>query len=244
MTTPDASNNFKLSIGDTLKEIYRFLWSAKNSFILLATLPVAMLSLFWVAMAGLAVVTVPGDSANPALWEICVLYVPSLVLFSVFAVTWHRHYLNRGVKSALRTRYSQHPASEVLLQHLAHHAFAVAVISVPIVIVIIFTLVINFAAGGKVKPPVDVQTVSVFVGIVAAVLFSCVFLRLAQWLSVIAIASPFKMLEAGGSGGEILAPVCNRLRRGDHSGDPDRTLSAYADELETCCQYSQKIHGS
>ena len=59
---------------------------------------------------------------------------------------------------------------------------------------------INFAAGGKVKPPVDVQTVSVFVGIVAAVLFSCVFLRLAQWLSVIAIASPFKMLEAWGSG--------------------------------------------
>ncbi|MED5359425.1 MAG: hypothetical protein VYD85_13560, partial [Pseudomonadota bacterium] len=31
---------------------------------------------------------------------------------------------------------------------------------------------------------------------VAAVLFSCVFLRLAQWLSVIAIASPFTMLEA------------------------------------------------
>ncbi|MED5572757.1 MAG: hypothetical protein VX955_01290, partial [Pseudomonadota bacterium] len=84
MTTPDTSDNFKLSIGDTLEEIYRFLWSAKNSFILLATLPVAGLSLYWVALAGLAGITVPGDGANPAaLWELCVLYIPSLVLFSV-----------------------------------------------------------------------------------------------------------------------------------------------------------------
>ena len=198
MTTPDASDDFKLSIGDTLKEIYRFLWSAKNSFILLATLPVAGLSLYWVALAGLAGITVPGDGANPAaLWELCVLYIPSLVLCSVFAVTWHRRYLNRGVEVGIKdalipnTRHLKYFFSTLLTT-----LFAVAVISVPIVIVIIFTLVINFAAGGKVKPPVDVQTVSVFVGIVAAVLFSCVFLRLAQWLSVIAIASPFKMLEA------------------------------------------------
>ena len=72
MTTPDTSDDFKLSIDDTLKEIYRFLWSAKNSFILIATLPVTGLSLYWVTMADLAVVTVPGDSANPAaLWELC-----------------------------------------------------------------------------------------------------------------------------------------------------------------------------
>ena len=198
MTTPDASDDFKLSIGDTLKEIYRFLWSAKNSFILMATLPVTGLSLFWVTMAGLAVVTVPGDSANPAaLWELCVLYIPSLVLFTVFAVTWHRRYLNRGVQVGIKdalipnTRHLKYFFSTLLTTLIA-----VAVISVPVVIVIIFTLVINFAAGGEVKPPVDVQTVSVFVGIVAAVLFSCVFLRLAQWLSVIAIASPFTMLEA------------------------------------------------
>ena len=198
MTTPDASDDFKLSIGDTLKEIYRFLWSAKNSFILMATLPVTGLSLFWVTMAGLAVVTVPGDSANPAaLWELCVLYIPSLVLFTVFAVTWHRRYLNRGVQVGIKdalipnTRHLKYFFSTLLTTLIA-----VAIISVPVVIVIIFTLVINFAAGGEVKPPVDVQTVSVFVGIVAAVLFSCVFLRLAQWLSVIAIASPFTMLEA------------------------------------------------
>ena len=197
MTTPDASDNFKLSIGDTLKEIYRFLWSAKNSFILIATLPVTGLSLYWVTMAGLAVVTVPGDSANPAaLWELCVLYIPGLVLLTVFAVTWHRRYLNRGVQVGIKdalipnTRHLKYFFSTLLTTLIA-----VAVISVPVVIVIIFTLVINFAAGGEVKPPVDVQTVSVFVGIVAAVLFSCVFLRLAQWLSVIAIASPFTMLE-------------------------------------------------
>ena len=198
MTTPDASDDFKLSIGDTLKEIYRFLRSAKNSFILLATLPVAGLSLYWVALAGLAGITVPGDGANPAaLWELCVLYIPSLVLFSVFAVTWHRRYLNRGVQVGIKdalipnTRHLKYFFSTLLTTLIA-----VAVISVPVVIVIIFTLVTNFAAGGEVKPPVDVQTVSVFVGIVAAVLFSCVFLRLAQWLSVIAIASPFTMLEA------------------------------------------------
>ena len=197
MTTPDASDNFKLSIDDTLKEIYRFLWSAKNSFILIATLPVTGLSLYWVTMAGLAVVTVPGDSANPAaLWELCVLYIPGLVLLTVFAVTWHRRYLNRGVQVGIKdalipnTRHLKYFFSTLLTTLIA-----VAVISVPVVIVIIFTLVINFAAGGEVKPPVDVQTVSVFVGIVAAVLFSCVFLRLAQWLSVIAIASPFTMLE-------------------------------------------------
>ena len=197
MTTPDTSDDFKLSIDDTLKEIYRFLWSAKNSFILIATLPVTGLSLYWVTMAGLAVVTVPGDSANPAaLWELCVLYIPGLVLLTVFAVTWHRRYLNRGVQVGIKdalipnTRHLKYFFSTLLTTLIA-----VAVISVPVVIVIIFTLVINFAAGGEVKPPVDVQTVSVFVGIVAAVLFSCVFLRLAQWLSVIAIASPFTMLE-------------------------------------------------
>jgi len=198
MTTPDASDDFKLSIGDTLKEIYRFLWTAKNSFILLATIPVTGLALYWTAMVGLAGLTVPGDKANPAaLWEICVLYIPSLVLFSIFAVTWHRRYLNRGIQVSIKDALI--PASKHLKYFfgaLLTALIAVAVISVPVVIVIIFTLVINFAAGGEVKPPVGVQTVSLFVGIVAGVLFSCVFLRLAQWLSVIAIASPFTMLEA------------------------------------------------
>ena len=90
-------------------------------------------------------------------------------------MTWHRRYLNRGVEVGVKdalipnTRHLKYFFSTLLTT-----LFAVAVISVPIVIVIIFTLVINFAAGGKVKPPVDVQTVSVFVGIVAAVF---VFLR-------------------------------------------------------------------
>ena len=39
--------------------------------------------------------------------------------------------------------------------------------------------------------------------------------------------------------GKFLAPVCNRLRRGDHSGDPDRTLSAYADELDLLSIFSE-----
>ena len=198
MITPNASDEFKLSISDTLSEIYRFLWTARNSFTLLATIPVAGLTLYWATMVGLVGITAPGDGTNPAaLWELCVLYIPSLVLFSVFAVTWHRRYLTRGtqvsIKDALITN-TRH--LKYFLNVLLTTLIAVAVISVPVVIVIIFTLVINFAAGGEVKPPIDVQTVSVFVGIVAAILFSCVFLRLAQWLSVIAIASPFTMLEA------------------------------------------------
>ncbi len=198
MITPNASNEFKLSISDTLREIYQFLWIARNSFTLLATIPVAGLTLYWAAMVGLAGITAPGDVTNPAaLWELCVLYIPSLVLFSVFAVTWHRCYLTRGTQVSIKdalitdTRHLKYFFNALLTTLIA-----VAVISVPVVIVIIFTLVINFAAGGGVKPPLDVQTVSVFVGIVAAILFSCVFLGLAQWLSVIAIASPFTMLEA------------------------------------------------
>ena len=113
-----------------------------------------------------------------------------------------------GIKDALipNTRHLKYFFSTLLTTLIA-----VAVISVPVVIVIIFTLVINFVAGGEVKPPVDVQTI-LFVGIVAAVLFSCVFLRLAQWLSVIAIASPFKMLEAWrlgrGNSGALFAIGC------------------------------------
>ena len=149
-------------------------------------------------MVGLAGITEPGNIANPAtLWELCVLYIPSLILFSIFAVTWHQHYLNRGIQVGIKdalipsSKHLKYFFSTVLVTLIA-----LAVISVPVVIVIIFTLVINFAAGGEVKPPVDVDTVSVFIGTVAAVLFSCVFLRLAQWLPVIAVASPFTLLEA------------------------------------------------
>ena len=193
MTTPDASNNFKLSIGDTLKEIYRFFGRRATSSY---WRPSVVLSFFG-SYGRPRSITVPGDSANqpPSGKYACCMFRPRSIfcLCCDLASTLSEPGVEVGIKDALipNTRHLKYFFSTLLTT-----LFAVAVISVPIVIVIIFTLVINFAAGGKVKPPVDVQTVSVFVGIVAAVLFSCVFLRLAQWLSVIAIASPFKMLEA------------------------------------------------
>mgnify|MGYP001181170926 CR=1 FL=1 len=198
MTTNDTSNDLKLSISETLKEIFQFLWAARYSFIFLTTIPVTALTSYWAAMVGLAGITEPGNIANPAtLWELCVLYTPSLILFSIFAVTWHQHYLNRGIQVGIKDALIPSPKHlKYFFSALLVTLIALAIISVPIVIVIIFTLVINFAAGGEVKPPVDVETVSVFISTVASVLFFCVFLRLAQWLPVIATASPLTLLEA------------------------------------------------
>ena len=163
MTTNDTSNDLKLSISETLKEIFQFLWAARYSFIFLTTIPVTALTSYWAVMGGLAGITEPGNIANPAtLWELCVLYTPSLILFSIFAVTWHQHYLNRGIQISIKDALIPSPKHlKYFFSALLVTLIALAIISVPIVILIIFTLVINFAAGGEVKPPVDVETVSV-----------------------------------------------------------------------------------
>ena len=54
MATTDTSDDLKLSISETLKEIFQFLWTARYSFIFLTTIPVTALTSYWAAMVGLA----------------------------------------------------------------------------------------------------------------------------------------------------------------------------------------------
>ena len=195
-----ASDEFRLPIFDTLKDIYVFLWSTRRDLMLIAAIPVVALTVYRVAAVYLFGAVEPGTKEGerlPALWDVFALYMPSLVLYTMFAVAWHRRYLIKSetptVWSALRWDLKK---TRFLFRSILIWLIATALVSVPIMILTIFGLVLNFAAAAPISPPVDVATLSSVLILAASIMFFILYLRLSMWLPVTAIEAPFSLLES------------------------------------------------
>ena len=201
----ETSDEFKIPVKAALRDIYRFLWTARRDLVLMAAIPVVALTLYRVVAIDIFGVSDPAlpqaAGEKTTLWDVIVLYLPSLLLYTMFAVAWHRRYLVRGeastVWSALRWDMRK---TKFMLRSVLITAIGGAVIAVPVVILTIFAVVINLAAAapvaGDVSPPASVETLSSAVGIAALILFMLVYLRLTLWLPATATDSPFSMLES------------------------------------------------
>lgn len=197
----ESSEDFRLPVGASLRDIYHFLWTARRDLVLMAAIPIVSLTLYQVLVVKVLGVTHPGQQTPegpPAtLWDAILVYLPNLLLYTMFAVAWHRRFLTRGesvtVWSALRWDKRK---TRFLLRSVLVFLIAIAVVSVPIVILTIFTVVINFAAAADVTPPVDVTTLSSGIIFVAAILFLLIYLRLSIWLPATAIDAPFSLMES------------------------------------------------
>ncbi len=199
MANIPTSDEFRLPVLATLKDIYGFLWSARRDLILIAAIPIVGLTVYRVAAIDLFGAIEPASTGGPrppTLWDVFILYLPSMLLYTMFAVAWHRRYLMRGeattVWSALRWDVRK---TRFLFRSILIWLIAVAIVSVPIVLLTIFGVVLNFAAASEVSPPVDVATLSSVVILAASVMFFIVYLRLSLWLPVTASDAPFSFLE-------------------------------------------------
>lgn len=197
----ESSDDFRLPIRATLGDIYRFLWTARRDLVLMAAIPVVGLTIYQVAMTDIFGVIDPAEpspTGEPAtLLGVLILNVPSLLLYTMFAVAWHRRYLMRGesttVYSALKWDGRK---MRFLLRTILITLIAAAVVAVPIVMLTIFGVVLNFAAAADVSPPVDVKTLSSIIGIASAIMILVIYLRLSLWLPATATDAPFSLLES------------------------------------------------
>jgi|GEM_PF-754290 hypothetical protein len=196
---------FRLPVRDTLLDVFKFLWTARRDLLLMAAIPVVGLTIYQVAMTDLFGVVDPAapvsGGAPATLSEVLILYLPSLVLYIMFAVAWHRRYLMRGESSTVWSALRWDPRKMKFLWHFLLIAMiAGAVVAVPIVMLTIFGVVLNFAAAAatasEVSPPVDVKTLSSVIGMAAGILTMIVYLRLSLWLPATAVDAPFSLLES------------------------------------------------
>ena len=197
---------FRLPIRDTLLDIFKFLWTARRDLLLMAVIPVVGLTIYQVVMTDLLGVIDPAAPAvgvAPATFsDVLILYLPSLVLYIMFAVAWHRRYLMRGESSTVWSALRWDTRKLKFLWHFLLIAMiAGAVVAVPIVTLTIFGVVLNFAAAAaatatEVSPPVDVNTLSSIIGMAAGVMTMIVYLRLSLWLPATAVDAPFSLLES------------------------------------------------
>ncbi len=156
-------------------------------------------------MAARSGVVDPADPASggaPATFSaVVILFLPSLVFYIMFAVAWHRRYLMRGESSTVWSALRWDPRKMKFLAHFLLIAMiAGAIVAVPIVMLTIFGVVLNFAAAAAatatVSPPVDVNTLSSVIGMAAGILTMIVYLRLSLWLPATAVDAPFSLLES------------------------------------------------
>ena len=197
---------FRLPIRDTLLHIFKFLWTARRDLLLMAAIPVVGLTIYQVVMTDLLGVIDPAapvvGGAPATFSDVLILYLPSLVLYIIFAVAWHRRYLMRGETSTVWSALRWDPRKLKFLWHFLLIAMiAGAVVAVPIVTLTIFGVVLNFAAAAaatasEVSPPVDVNTLSSVIGMAAGIMTMIVYLRLSLWLTATAVDAPFSLLES------------------------------------------------
>ena len=197
---------FRLPIRDTLLDVFKFLWTVRRDLLLMAAIPVVGLTIYQVVMIDLLGVIDPAapvvGGAPATFSDVAILYLPSLVLYIMFAVAWHRRYLMHGESSTVWSALRWDPRKLKFLWHFLLIAMiAGAVVAVPIVILTIFGVVLNFAAAAaatatEVSPPVDVNTLSSIIGMAAGVMTMIVYLRLSLWLPATAVDAPFSLLES------------------------------------------------
>ena len=197
---------FRLPIRDTLLDVLKFLWTARRDLLLMVAIPIVGLTIYQVVMTDLLGVIDPAAPAvggAPATFaDVLILYLPNLVLYMMFAVAWHRRYLTRGESSTVWSAMRWDPRKLKFLWHFLLIAMiAGAVVAVPIVILTIFGVVLNFAAAAaatptEVSPPVDVNTLSSVIGMAAGIMTMIVYLRLSLWLTATAVDAPFSLLES------------------------------------------------
>ena len=197
---------FRLPIRDTLLHIFKFLWTARRDLLLMAAIPVVGLTIYQVVMTDLLGVIDPAapvvGGAPATFSDVLILYLPSLVLYIIFAVAWHRRYLMRGETSTVWSALRWDPRKLKFLWHFLLIAMiAGAVVAVPIVTLTIFGVVLNFAAAAaatasEVSPPMDVNTLSSVIGMAAGIMTMIVYLRLSLWLTATAVDAPFSLLES------------------------------------------------
>ena len=197
---------FRLPIRDTLLDVFKFLWTARRDLLLMAAIPVVGLTIYQVVMTDLLGVNDPAapvvGGAPATFSDVVILYLPSLVLYIMFAVAWHRRYLMHGESSAVWSALRWDPRKLKFLWHfLLITMIAGAVVAVPIVMLTIFGVVLNFAAAAtatatEVSPPVDVNTLSSVIGVAAGIMTMIVYLRLSLWLPATAVDAPFSLLES------------------------------------------------
>jgi hypothetical protein len=200
------TEEFRLPIRDTLLDVFKFLWTARRDLLLMAAIPVVGLTIYQVVMTDLLGVNDPAapvvGGAPATFSDVVILYLPSLVLYIMFAVAWHRRYLMRGESSAVWSALRWDPRKLKFLWHFLLIAMiAGAVVAVPIVMLTIFGVVLNFAAAAaatatEVSPPVDVNTLSSVIGVAAGIMTMIVYLRLSLWLPATAVDAPFSLLES------------------------------------------------
>ncbi len=197
---------FRLPVRDTLLDVFKFLWTARRDLLLMAAIPVVGLTIYQVVMTDLLGVNDPAapvvGGAPATFSDVVILYLPSLVLYIMFAVAWHRRYLMHGESSAVWSALRWDPRKLKFLWHFLLIAMiAGAVVAVPIVMLTIFGVVLNFAAAAtatatEVSPPVDVNTLSSVIGVAAGIMTMIVYLRLSLWLPATAVDAPFSLLES------------------------------------------------
>jgi hypothetical protein len=200
------SEEFRLPVRDTLLDVFKFLWTARRDLLLMAAIPVVGLTIYQVVMTDLLGVIDPAapvvGGAPATFSDVVILYLPSLFLYIMFAVAWHRRYLMRGESSTVWSALRWDPRKLKFLWHFLLIAMiAGAVVAVPIVMLTIFGVVLNFAAAAaatatEVSPPVDVNTLSSVIGVAAGVMTMIVYLRLSLWLPATAVDAPFSLLES------------------------------------------------
>jgi hypothetical protein len=204
MHNTNNPEEFRLPVRDTLLHVFKFLWTARRDLLLMAAIPVGGLTIYQVAMTDLFGVVDPAapvtDGAPATFSEVVILYLPSLVLYIMFAVAWHRRYLMSGESSTVWSALRWDPRKMKFLWHFLLIAMtAGAVVAVPIVMLTIFGVVLNFAAAAaatEVSPPIDVNTLSSAISMAAGILTMIVYLRLSLWLPATAVDAPFSLLES------------------------------------------------
>jgi hypothetical protein len=137
---------FRLPVRDTLLDVFKFLWTARRDLLLMAAIPVIGLTIYQVAMTDLFGVIDPAapvtDGAPATFLEVVILYLPSLLLYIMFAVAWHRRYLMRGESSTVWSALRWDPRKmKFLLHFLLIAMIAGALVTVPIVMLTIFGVV-------------------------------------------------------------------------------------------------------
>ena len=203
MNNTKDTEEFRLPVRDTLLDVFKFLWTARRDLLIMVTIPAVGLTIYQIAMVDLFGVVDPAapvtKGAPTTLSGVLILYLPNLVLFIMFAVAWHRRYLMpRELSTVWSALHWDSRKMKFLWFFLLITIIAVAVVAVPIVMLIIFGVVLNLAAaaGTDVSPPMDVNTLSLAIGMAAGSLAMIIFLRLSLWLPATAVDAPFSLLES------------------------------------------------
>ena len=196
-----SSDNFKLPIQSVIIRIHKSLWSSR--YVLLLCIIICAL-----------VVTAYNNSVEsmfctrsfqhcaikdtmPPILRFLFLYLPNLLIFSMFAVSWHNCCLNFEervtIGTALRWDIRK---TKYLLWSLLSALGAIAVVVIPTLIGTFILIAINLAVAIDNVAPVNPLALSWIVSVPMVILFLLVFLRLSIYLVPTAIGFPMSILES------------------------------------------------